>query len=122
MHVRTALIISAMMLSASAIGHELANGPHGGRVVEAGDYHVELVARENLVEVFLTDIKDKPIVPVGFKGVAILVIGGKSTRIPLEPTTTSSLLGKTGSTVSSEPKGVVQITAPNGSTAQARFN
>jgi hypothetical protein len=71
----------------------MAKGPHGGRVVQAGDYHVELVAKDKLIEVFLTDATDKPVGPAGFKGLAILVVGGKSTRVPLEPTDDTRLSG-----------------------------
>jgi hypothetical protein len=121
MNVRASLIISALILAPPAFGHEVTNGPHGGRIVEAGEYHVELVANQNLVEVYLTDGKDKPIAPAGFKGVAILVIGGKSTRVTLEPTGDTKLSGKAPSDIPSGPPGVVQITAPDGKTAQARF-
>ena len=67
---------------------------NGGRIVEAGDYHVELVAKRSCVEVFLTDASDKPVAPAGFKGVAILVIGGKSVRVALEPIDGTRLSGK----------------------------
>jgi hypothetical protein len=115
------LTVSALTLAPAAFGHDVTSGPHGGRVAEAGNYHVELVANQNLVEVYLTDGKDKPIAPAGFKGVAILVIGGKSTRVTLEPTDDTKLSGRAASVVPSGPPGVVQITAPDGKTAQARF-
>jgi hypothetical protein len=122
MNSRILLAVSALILALPASGHEVTKGPHGGRVAEAGGYHVELVANDNIVEVFLTDGSDKPIAPTGFKGIAILAIGGKSTRVTLEPTGDTRLSGKAASVISSELPGVVQITAPNGKTAQARFH
>jgi hypothetical protein len=117
------LAVSALILARPAFGHEVTNGPHGGRVAEAGDYHVELVANQNLVEVYLTDGSDKPIAPAGFKGIAILVIGGgKSTRVTLEPTGDTKLSGKAAGVIPSDPPGVVQITTPDGKTAQARYH
>jgi hypothetical protein len=122
MNLRIFLAISSLILALPAFGHEGAKGPHGGRVADAGAYHVELVANDRVVEGFLTDAGDKPIATTGFKGIAILVIGGKSTRVALEPTGDTRLSGKAVSAIPSDTKGVVQITAPNGKTAQARFH
>lgn len=122
---RHRLIIAAcaiiLIVAAPAFAHEIAKGPHGGRVVEAGSYHVELVAANNAIEVFLTDTSDKPVAPAGFKGLAILVIGGKSARVTLEPATDDRLTGSAPG-VRANVKGVVQITPPGGKTAQARFD
>jgi hypothetical protein len=122
MKLKIALVVSALILALPALAHELAKGPNGGRVVEAGGYHVELVARSNVIEVFLTETGDKPVPPAGFKGLAILLVGGKSARIALEPAGDTRLSGRAASDLPAEPKGVVQITAPNGKTAQARFD
>jgi hypothetical protein len=122
MNLKILLTAGALMVAPSAFAHDVAKGPHGGPIAEAGDYHVELVARENFVEVFLTDASDKPVSPVGFKGVAILVISGKSSRVALEPTADARLSGKAAGTLPAGLKGVVQITAPGGKTAQAKFH
>ena len=122
MKLKILFAVTALILALPALAHELAKGPNGGRVAQAGDYHVELVARSNVIEVFLTDSGDKPVPPVGFKGVAILLIAGKSARIALEPAGDTRLSGRTASDLPAQPKGVVQITAPNGKTAQAKFN
>jgi hypothetical protein len=122
MNLRILLAASALIVAVPALAHDVAKGPHGGPVAEAGNYHVELVARDNLVDVFLTDASDMPLSPTGFKGVAILVIGGKSSRVTLEPTADARLSGKAAGTLPAELKGVVQITAPGGKTAQAKFH
>jgi hypothetical protein len=116
------LAVSALILALPALAHDVVKGPNGGRVAEAGDYHVELVAKGPAVEVFLTDASDKPVAPAGFKGVAILVIDGKSVRVALEPIDGTGLSGKATSGLPAEPKGVVQITSPGGKTAQAKFH
>lgn len=71
---------------------------------------------------FLTDAADKPVAATGFKGLAILVAGGKSMRVTLEPADATRLTGRATSALPHEWKGVVQITAPGGRTAQAKFN
>jgi len=95
---------------------------HGGRVVGEGDYHIELVTKADSVDVYLADHDNKAIRSAGFKGLAILIIGGKSQRIVLAPAGESRLSGKATGELPSAPKGVVQITLPNGKTIQARFN
>jgi hypothetical protein len=122
MNLKLCLAVSALLVALPVFAHDVANGPHGGRVVEAGDYHVELVAKDTIVDVFLTDDGDKPISPAGFKGVAILVVGGKSARVTLEPTGDARLSGTAAGALPHEPKGVVQITSRQGKTAQATFH
>ena len=97
-------------------------GPNGGQMVEAGDYHVELLARDGVVDVNVMDHDNKPKPTKGYKGVAIISVDGKSQRIVLEPTDASRLTGKSGGALPSQPKGVVQITPPGGKTLNARFN
>jgi hypothetical protein len=120
MNRRTLTAVIALIFAVPAFAHEVSKGPHGGRVAKAGDYHVELVASTNTVDVFLTDAGDKPVPPAGFKGLAILVIDGKSARVALEPRD-ARLTGQAPG-VPQDVKGVVQITAPDGKRAQAKFN
>ena len=44
-----------------------------------------LVAKDTVLDVFISDAADKPVPPAGFKALAILVVDGKSQRISLEP-------------------------------------
>ena len=99
----------------------MAKGPNGGRVADAGSYHVELVARGTALEAFLTGSDEKPVGPSGFKGTALLVIDGKPQRINLEPEG-ARLAGKSQVPLPASPKGAVQLTDPHGKTASARFN
>jgi len=119
MNSRAIIVVSALVAAVPAFGHDMPKGPNGGRVVEAGDYHVELVAQNNMVDVFLMDGSDKPMPLDGVKGLAILVIGGKSARVVLEPVA-GHLTGKAAG-VPADVKGVVRITGPRGQTAQAKF-
>jgi hypothetical protein len=97
-------------------------GQHGGRMVHAGDYHVEMVTKSGVVDIYLADHANKAVPSQGYKGLAILAIDGKSERIILEPAGNSRLSGKAAGELPDTPKGVVQITRPNGKTVQARFN
>ena len=119
----TIVALAIILLTAlPAAAHEVEKGPNGGRVVEAGAHHVELLVKENVVNVFVSDANDKPVSIIGFKGVAIFTISGKAQRIPLEPKEGTRLSGISPVALPAEPVGVVQITAPDGKTAQGRFH
>jgi hypothetical protein len=115
-------LASIFLTALPTAGHEVEKGPNGGRVVEAGAHHVELVVKEKAVNVFVTGSNDKPVSINGFKGVAIFTINGKGQRIVLEPKEGTRLSGSSPVALPAEPAGVVQITAPDGKTAQGRFH
>lgn len=97
-------------------------GPNGGQLTEAGNYHVELVGRGTRLDVFVSDANDAPLPATGFKALAILVIEGKPQRIPMQPEGADRLTGTAPAAVPSPAKGVLQLTAPDGTVVQARFN
>lgn len=99
-----------------------AKGPNGGQLTDAGKYHVELVGKGTRIEVFVSDANDKPLPATGFKALAILVIDGKPQRIPLQPDGADRLAGASPAPLASPAKGVLQLTAPDGTIAQAKFN
>ena len=111
----------ALLAALPAYAHD-AKSQHGGRLVDAGPYHVELVTKNTAIEIFLIGEKDKPVDPKGFKGVAIFNLGGKAERITLAPSEKSSLSGTAATALPANPKGAVQLTAPDGKTATARFD
>jgi hypothetical protein len=116
------LVIAALLVGAGpALAHE-AKGAHGGRIADAGSYHVEMVAKANTIDVFISDAGEKPVASSGFRGTAILVAGGKPQRVVLEPVDGARLSGNAAAALPAQPKGVVQLTAPDGKTIQARFH
>ena len=121
MKIQNVLMIVAMLAAVPAYAHEVEKGPNGGRIADAGEFHVEVVAKSNVIEVFLSDSSDKPVPPAGFKGIAILLIDGKQQRIALDQAGADRLSGKTTGTLSANVKGVVQLTTPKGTSVQARF-
>lgn len=111
-----------LLAPALALAHEAAKGRHGGWRVDAGKYHTELVVDGSPnVTVYLSDADDKPIPAAGFKATAIFVIDGKSRRFALAPADGSKLVGAAPVPVKRGSKGVVQLTAPDGSSAQGKF-
>ena len=121
MRLVTLVSIGFVLLAVPASAHD-AKPLNGGRIVQAGNFHIELVAKDDTISVYLIDHHNKPMSPAGYKGVAILSIDGKSQRIVLEGGDGSRLAGKAAAALPAQPKGVVQITLPAGNTVQAKFN
>jgi len=121
MLVKALCVLILTLLFNPVYGHDTV-GSHGGRVADAGDLHVELVAKGDVIEVYLTDHADTAVPATGYKGVAILVIEGKSQRIALEPSGQAVLSGKAAGALPKAPRGVIQLTPPKGKTVQGRFN
>ena len=122
MRLRT--IVAAMLVLAplTVFAHSAKVGPNGGPQVDAGNLHVEMIARDTTMTFFLRDHADKPVSTAGFKGTAIFVIDGKSQRIPLVPMGDNKLMGTAPGALPSQPRGAVQIITPAGATIQGRFN
>lgn len=120
---KTKLLIAAgvLALAGPALAHD-ARPQHGGRVVEASERHVEMVAKDGAVDIYLRSHDDKPMKVAGYKGVAILSVDGKSQRIVLEPVGDAQLSGKAASALPARPKGVVQLTPPGGKVISAKFD
>jgi hypothetical protein len=116
------LILAAGLLATSAVRAHEATSQHGGRVTDAGRFHVELVAKGETVDVFVSDAGQKPLPAVGFKGVAILLVGGKPARVALEPADGNRLSGRAEVNLGENPRGAVQITGPDGTSASGKFN
>ena len=116
------LLIGALLFGlGSAWAHD-SKGTNGGRVTDADAYHVEMVVKSSTVDVFVSDAGGKSVTTSGFKGTAILVAGGKSQRIVLEPVDGARLSGSATAALPDQPKGVVQLTAPDGKTVQGKFD
>ena len=118
-----AIALSLVLMTGSiALAHEAAKGRNGGLRVDAGPYHAELLVDGTTnVAVYLSDADDKPIPAKDFKANAILVVDGKSQRFPLTPAEGSKLVGTAPAPIKPGVKGAIQLTAPDGATAQAKF-
>lgn len=113
----------SLSLAAPTLAHDPRPGPNGGLKVDAGDrHHAELIANGTpQVVVFLYDAKDRAVPAQGYRANAILVVGGATQRFALQPGEGNRLVGTAPVPVPAGVKGAVQITGPDGSTAQARF-
>lgn len=76
-----AIVISTMgTLGAMAQDHDNSNAPHGGKVEEAGAYHIEALNKGNKVSFFLLDGKAKAMSNKGLTGSALLQFADGKTK------------------------------------------
>lgn len=119
MKLKAFVMLAALALATPVVAHD-AKPLHGGRIVHAGNFHVEMVANGNAVEVYLISHQNTEMPLAGYKGLAILSIDGKSERIALAGDG-KKLTGRAAGNLPAQPKGVVQITPPDGKTVSAKF-
>ena len=92
---RVPALFAALLIATTAFAHGPIKGPHGGIQVDAGDYHVELVANDRAVAVYLRDENDKPVDAKGGNATGIFVIDGKPQRIELVRSTAAPIAPST---------------------------
>ena len=119
---RLSLIATTILLAGStAVAHGPDRGKHGGPQVDAGDYHVEMVAKDTTLSIYVNNDKDQPVDAKGFRATGLFVVGGKAQRIELKHESENKLSGASSVTLPTKLKGAVQIMVPGGKTVQAKF-
>jgi hypothetical protein len=119
-----AFAVAAILFCAPslAFAHAAKIGEHGGQQTDASIFHVEVVAKETKLEVYLHDHSTKAVPSAGLKGVAIFkAVDGKPVRIPLEPAGDNELTGVSPSPLPTQLEGAVQITTLTGGVVQGKF-
>lgn len=121
---RRTLVISlvALMMPVATQAHEPRKGRNGGDLVDAGNYHVEVVGKDFVLEVFVSDSLDKPLAATDFKVLAVMVVDGKTQRIALEPVADGSKFSGTSPLPITRVRGAIQLTDKAGKTATGRVN
>jgi hypothetical protein len=115
------VLLACLLLATPAMAHGPSKGPNGGAHVDAGSYHLEMVAKGTSLTVYLNDKEDKPVEARGHKATGIFVIDGKPQRIELKADSDNRLTGTASLPLPASLKGVVQITLPTGKTVQGKF-
>ncbi len=114
-------VLAAAMLTGAALAHAPEKGKNGGQQVDAGNYHVEAVAKGNTLDIFVTGHDEKPVATKGFKGTAVLIVKGKAQQITLAPRGENVLTGTSPVELAAPIRGAVQITNSENETVQAKF-
>lgn len=99
--------------------------PHGGQLMMAGPFHLELIAKDNELTLFITDHGNKPIQAAGGEGKANIIIAdgkdGKKQSAKLEPVFGNMMKAKGDFKVTPETAIAVLLALPGYETQGARF-
>ncbi len=117
-----AAMLAAPLPALAQGGHAHARGPHGGQVEEIAGTHVELVARDGELRLYLLDAQDKPASARGASGTAIVQAAGKQQTLRFEPGPGDSYLVARGDFPAVKGMRVVaSVALPGQPSRQARF-
>ncbi len=109
----------AVALSVAATGW--AAYKHGGHEVSAGKYHVELVAKDKDLALYVRDQGDKPIDPKSVKATANVLSGKDKATVELAAGG-DKLSGQVPFNVAKDAKVIVTFSVAGGKSEQARFS
>lgn len=107
----------ALAFSASA----WASDKHGGHELEVGKYHVELVAKDKDLALYVRDQGDKPIDPKSVKATANVLSGKDKATVELAAGG-DKLSGQVPFNVAKDAKVIVTFSVAGGKSEQARFS
>lgn len=117
-----AFALTAALHSARAIAGEAGHShraQHGGKVIESGHHHLEIVAKDGTLEVYVNGEDGKPEDVAGAKATAAVLSGGKKFDVTLAAAG-NSLTGSGDFKASKGTTIVVTLTMPGHSPEQSR--
>ncbi len=122
----TFLAVVGLILSPPAWSHtdeyfDSVNAPHGGQVRMAGPYHLEVVAKNKEIVLYVTDHADRKINVNGGISDAIFKTGKTKTSVKLEPACDNTFKGAGDFLVTPETEIVVFIKLPEQDAQAASF-
>lgn len=128
-HLLKNLGLCAMLLAAAPVGAHTAKQStpvkalHGGQSLTAGPYHLELVAKDGELVLYVTDHSDKAIPTDGAKAKATIQHGYEKAKIQveLEPSGDNSLKGSGEFTITPDTGIIVFLRLPEQEAYAARF-
>ncbi|TFZ04593.1 hypothetical protein [Ramlibacter rhizophilus] len=120
MKIKTILVAAAVALAAPAFAQkDDHSAKHGGIFVETKALDFEIVAKPDLIQVYVGD-HGKPVKLDGAKGKVTLLNGSEKTEVDLAPAG-DKLEAKGSFKVAKGTKGIASVTLAGKSAATARF-
>lgn len=120
---RIALLGALFLLPAAALGDgDLSKpGPNGGKVADAGKYHLELVVKPAEMRVYVTGAKDAKVDTQGAEASATVLSGKEKSTVKLVPADGNALAGNGAFNPKTAMTVVVTLTLAKQAPVQARF-
>ena len=94
---------------------------HGGVVEHSGHHHLELVAKGNTIELYITNEGGKEEDVSAAKATATVLADGKTEQVALVPASRNGLKGTGGFNAGAGTTVVISLTMPEHETEQVRF-
>ncbi len=112
---KTSLLALTLFSASYALAHtdaflDTQKSPHDGQVRMTDTYHLELVAKDKELTVYVMDHANSPINSAGMTGTATVLAGGNKVDLKLEPTQDNILKGTGDFKTDNAMKVVVTIT------------
>lgn len=112
---------SLLALALSFAAGAWASDKHGGHEVEVGKFHIELVAKDKDLALYVRDQGDKPIDPKSVKATANVLSGKDKATVDLAAGG-DKLSGQVPFNVAKDAKVIVTFSVAGGKSEQARFS
>ncbi len=119
--ITTALLAFALAFGSPAAAHDAEKGPKGGELKDAGNYHMELLAKENELTLYLYDGNEKPVPAQGAKATATVVAEKVRATVEFAAMEGNMMRGSGQFPATKALRVVVSLTMPGKSPVQARF-
>ena len=121
-HRRILLLAFLAVSTGQAFAHGGGRGVNGGVIGEIGDRHVEVLARDGEIRVWVLDAHDHPVTAAGASGSVIVLAQGRSQTLPLAAGEGGAFLVARGEFRADRAMRVVPtLTLPGQPQRQARF-
>ena len=121
---RIALLGAFLLLPATALGDgDLSRpGPNGGKLADAGRYHLELVVKPAEMRLYVTGGRDAKVDTQGAEANATVLAGKEKSTVKLVPAEGNALAGNGAFNPKSAMTVVVTLTLAKQPPVQARFS
>lgn len=108
-------------ISGLASAHGPARGPSGGQMQDLAGSHVELVAKDSELVLYLFDAENKPILAKGAAATATVLAMGRTETVTLVAGDNNAMRGNGSFTATPGMKVVVSLTLPGQRAQSGRF-
>lgn len=121
---RAALLGAFFLLPATVLGDgDLSKpGPNGGKLADAGKYHLELVVKPTEMRVYVMGAKDAKVDTQGAEASAVLLAGKEKSTLKLAPAGGNALAASGAFNPKVAMTVVVTLTLAKQQSVQARFS